>query len=81
MPVRLRVGLLSWTKDVLEELEGEVALESCLGEASACRFKGIELVRKLACDRGGAGSMREAAYPASAPRTRASINVVMPTPS
>jgi inosose dehydratase len=47
MPVRLGISPLSWTNDVLEELGGDIPLETCLKEASAFGFEGIELGRKF----------------------------------
>jgi inosose dehydratase len=45
--VRLGVSPLSWTNDVLEDLGGDVPLETCLKEASALGFEGVELGRKF----------------------------------
>lgn len=46
-PVRLGVSPLSWTNDVLEDLGGDIPLETCLAEAAALGFEGIELGRKF----------------------------------
>ena len=45
--VRLGVAPLSWTNDVLEDLGGEISLETCLLQAAANGFSGIELGRKF----------------------------------
>jgi inosose dehydratase len=47
MPVRLGISPLSWTNDVLEELGGDIPLETCLKEAAGFGFEGIELGRKF----------------------------------
>jgi inosose dehydratase len=47
MPVRLGISPLSWTNDVLEELGGDIPLETCLKEAAGFSFEGIELGRKF----------------------------------
>lgn len=46
---RIRVGVspLSWTNDVLEDLGGDIPLETCLEEAAAAGYEGIELGRKF----------------------------------
>lgn len=46
---RISVGVspLSWTNDVLEDLGGDIALETCLEEAAAAGYEGIELGRKF----------------------------------
>ncbi len=48
--VRLGVSPLSWTNDVLEELGGDVPLETCLGEAAEIGYEGVELGRKFPRD-------------------------------
>lgn len=48
--VRLGVAPLSWTNDVLEELGGDIPLETCLAEAAGNGFEGIELGRKFPRD-------------------------------
>jgi inosose dehydratase len=48
--VRLGVSPLSWTNDVLEELGGDVPLETCLQEASEIGYEGVELGRKFPRD-------------------------------
>lgn len=45
--VNLAVSPLSWTNDVLADLGGEIALETCLSEAAANGFQGVELGRKF----------------------------------
>jgi inosose dehydratase len=49
-PIRLGVSPLSWTNDVLEELGGDVPLETCLREASEIGYEGVELGRKFPRD-------------------------------
>lgn len=46
---RIHVGVspLSWTNDVLEDLGGDIPLETCLAEAAVAGYKGIELGRKF----------------------------------
>lgn len=46
---RIHVGVspLSWTNDVLEDLGGDIPLETCLAEAAAAGYEGIELGRKF----------------------------------
>lgn len=48
--VRLAVSPLSWTNDVLEELGGATPLDTCLAQAAAVGFAGIELGRKFPRD-------------------------------
>lgn len=40
---RIHVGVspLSWTNDVLEDLGGDIPLETCLAEAAVAGYKGI----------------------------------------
>ncbi|MDE3027191.1 MAG: myo-inosose-2 dehydratase [Paracoccaceae bacterium] len=45
--VSLAVSPLSWTNDVLEALGGDIPLETCLSEAAANGFQGVELGRKF----------------------------------
>jgi len=42
--MRLRVSLLSWTNDVLEDLGGDIPLET---EVADVGYEGIELGRKF----------------------------------
>lgn len=44
---RLGVSPLSWTNDVLEDMGGEIPLDTCLAEAAAAGYAGIELGRKF----------------------------------
>lgn len=46
---RIHVGVspLSWTNDVLEDLGGDIPLETCLAEAADAGYEGIELGRKF----------------------------------
>ncbi|QZX97579.1 myo-inosose-2 dehydratase (plasmid) [Pantoea alfalfae] len=46
---RILVGVspLSWTNDVLADLGGDIPLETCLEEAAAAGYEGIELGRKF----------------------------------
>jgi len=48
--VRLGVAPLSWTNDVLEELGGDITLETCLAEAAENGYAGVELGRKFPRD-------------------------------
>lgn len=45
--VRLAVSPLSWTNDVLADLGGDIPLETCLDDAAANGFQGVELGRKF----------------------------------
>jgi len=46
---RFRIGVspLSWTNDVLEDLGGDIPLETCLSQAAAAGYAGVELGRKF----------------------------------
>ncbi|EYD76899.1 Inosose dehydratase [Rubellimicrobium mesophilum DSM 19309] len=48
--VRLGVSPLSWTNEVLEELGGDIPLETCLSEAAGNGYAGVELGRKFPRD-------------------------------
>lgn len=48
--VRLGVSPLSWTNEVLDDLGGDIPLETCLSEAAAAGFEGMELGRKFPRD-------------------------------
>ena len=43
MNVRLGINPLTWTIDDLPEVGGETSLETCLREARAAGFEGVEL--------------------------------------
>jgi inosose dehydratase len=58
--VRLGVSPLSWTNDVLEELGGDVPLKTCLADAAALGFEGVELGRKFPRE---PGALRQALSP------------------
>ncbi|SES42134.1 2-keto-myo-inositol dehydratase [Tranquillimonas rosea] len=45
--VRLGVNPLSWTNDVLEDLGGDIPVATCLGDAAAAGYQGVELGRKF----------------------------------
>lgn len=45
--VRLGVSPLSWTNEVLDELGGDIPLETCLSQASANGYQGVELGKKF----------------------------------
>lgn len=45
--VRLGVSPLSWANDVLEDLGADIALETCLSDAVAIGYAGVELGRKF----------------------------------
>jgi len=47
VPVRLGVNPIGWTNDDLEELGDDIPLETCLAEAAAAGYAGIELGRKF----------------------------------
>lgn len=48
--VRLGVSPLSWANDVLEDLGADIPLETCLAEAAAAGYRGVELGRKFPRD-------------------------------
>lgn len=48
--VRIAVSPLSWTNDVLEDLGGDIPLATCLAEATANGYQGVELGRKFPRD-------------------------------
>lgn len=48
--VRLGVSPLSWTNEVLEELGGDIPLETCLSQAAGAGYQGVELGRKFPRD-------------------------------
>lgn len=48
--VRLGVSPLSWTNEVLEELGGDISLETCLVQAAGAGYQGVELGRKFPRD-------------------------------
>lgn len=43
--VRLAVSPLSWTNDVLHDLGGDIAVETCLSDAARAGYAGVELGR------------------------------------
>ena len=45
--VRLAVSPLSWANDVLEDLGADIPLETCLDDAAAAGYQGVELGRKM----------------------------------
>src|SRR5207249_3862546 len=47
MTVRIGVNPLTWSNDDLPELGGETPLETCLREAAAAGYQGIELGNKF----------------------------------
>ncbi len=47
MPVRIGVNPIGWTNDDLETLGDETSLDTCLAEARAAGYAGIELGRKF----------------------------------
>lgn len=47
---RLGISPLSWTNDVLEDLGGDTPVETCLNEAAAAGYAGVELGRKFPRD-------------------------------
>lgn len=44
---RLAVSPLSWANDVLEDLGADISLETCLRDAAANGYAGVELGRKF----------------------------------
>ncbi|GLR57041.1 myo-inosose-2 dehydratase [Rhizobium indigoferae] len=48
--VRLGVSPLSWANDVLEDLGANIPLETCLDDAAAIGYQGVELGRKFPRD-------------------------------
>jgi inosose dehydratase len=50
MPVRLGISPIGWSNDDLPELGGDTPLDSCLAEARAAGYEGIELGRKFPRD-------------------------------
>jgi inosose dehydratase len=50
MPVRLGISPIGWSNDDLLELGGDIPLDSCLGEARAAGYEGIELGHKFPRD-------------------------------
>ena len=50
MPVRLGISPIGWSNDDLPELGGDVPLDTCLAEAGAAGFEGIELGHKFPRD-------------------------------
>lgn len=48
--VRIAVSPLSWANDVLEDLGGDIPLETCLNDAVAVGYQGVELGRKFPRD-------------------------------
>ena len=50
MPVGLGIRPIGWSNDDLPELGGDIPLESCLAEARAAGYEGIELGRKFPRD-------------------------------
>lgn len=48
--VRLAVSPLSWANDVLTDLGEDISLETCLDDAAAVGYQGVELGRKLPRD-------------------------------
>lgn len=47
MPLRLGINPITWSNDDMPELGGETPLETCLAEARAAGFDGIELGNKF----------------------------------
>lgn len=50
--VRLAVSPLSWANDVLEDLGADISLETCLLDAAAAGYQGVELGRKFPREEG-----------------------------
>ena len=47
MPIRIGINPISWTNDDMPELGGDIPLETCLSEAAAAGYEGIELGNKF----------------------------------
>ena len=47
MTIRIGVNPIGWSNDDLRELGGDTPLETCLAEAQAVGFEGIELGHKF----------------------------------
>ena len=50
MPVRLGISPIGWSNDDLPELGGDTPLDSCLAEARAAGYEGVELGHKFPRD-------------------------------
>ena len=50
MPVRFGISPIAWSNDDLPELGGDTLLDSCLAEARAAGYDGIELGHKFPRD-------------------------------
>ena len=50
--VRLAVSPLSWANDVLEDLGADISLDTCLLDAAAAGYQGVELGRKFPREEG-----------------------------
>lgn len=48
--VRFGVSPLSWTNEILHDLGGDTSIETCLSEAAANGFEGVEIGRKMPHD-------------------------------
>lgn len=59
--LRWGVSPLCWTNDVLEDLGGDIPLDTCLREAREAGYQGIELGRKFPRQAATLGSMLAAA--------------------
>jgi inosose dehydratase/3D-(3,5/4)-trihydroxycyclohexane-1,2-dione acylhydrolase (decyclizing) len=47
MSVRLGISPIGWRNDDLPELGGDISLDTCLAEARAAGFEGVELGHKF----------------------------------
>lgn len=47
MPIRIGINPISWTNDDMPELGGDIPLETCLSEAAAAGYEGVELGNKF----------------------------------
>src|SRR3546814_2125398 len=50
MTVRIGANPIGWSNDDLRELGGHIPLETCLAEARAAGFCGMELGHKFPCE-------------------------------
>src|SRR5690606_2972697 len=58
--IRLGINPISWTNDDLPELGDDISLDTCLEEARAAGFAGVELGRKFPRDAAQLGPILDA---------------------
>ena len=64
--LRWGVSPLCWTNDVLEDLGGDIPLDTCLREAREAGYQGIELGRKFPRQASTLGPLLAACWPTAA---------------